>query len=261
MDQNLLMGIEEYNKTWHETPYVFSLNSNGQFLFYFGCDHTQNPNDKQFKEIKIFWHEFLSKTNKQSCIVFIESSQLPAITGNENEIIKKFGERGFIVWLAEKEKIPFYYPELQINEEAEMLSKKFPKKLIIYFYFIRSVNSWIRNKQSGDFQKILRQAASACQQRISWQDVSYSVEDLQKVHEEIFKAPLSLANRETIERASAPIYHDSIINDIARESSYIRNITVLEKIEKFWKIGKNLFILYGASHAVMQEKAIRNLVK
>ena len=260
MDQNLLMTTEEYNKTRHKTPYVFSLSSGKRFLFYFGCEHTRNPQNEQFGRIESFWSDFLNKTNKQNCLVLIESVPLPKITGEREEIIKEYGERGFMVWLAEKEKIPPHYPEMLIGEEAEMLAKSFPKELVVYFYFIRSVQSWIRGNTPDDFEAILERAANACQQRISWQDVSYSVEDMKKIHEEIFGESLSLKNRKNIDRTPAPIYYDSIINEVARKSSRIRNIKILEEIERFWGEGKNIFILYGASHAVMQEKVIRSIV-
>lgn len=253
------MTMEEYNKMRHKTPYVFSLSSGKQFLFYFGCEHTRDSQNGQFSKIEGFWSDFLNKTNKQNCLVFIESVPLPKIMGEREEIIKEYGERGFMVWLTEKEKIPFHHPEIRIGEEAEILAKSFPKKLIIYFFFIRSVQSWIRGNAPDDFEAILERAANACRQRISWQDVSCSVEDMKKIHEEIFGESLSLKNRKNIDRAPVPIYYDSIINEIARKSSHIRNVRVLEEIEKFWREGKNLFILYGASHAVMQEVAIKSI--
>lgn len=255
------MTMEEYSKTRYKTPYVFSLSNGKQFLFYFGCEHTRDPQNEQFSKIESFWSDFLNKTNKQNCLVFIESVPLPKIVGKREEIIKEYGERGFMVWLAEKEKIPFYYPEILIGEEAETLAKSFPKKLVVYFYFIRSVQSWIRGNAPDDFEAVLERAANACRQRISWQDVSCSVEDMKKIHEEIFGESLSLKNRKSIDRAPVPIYHDSIINEIARKSSRIRNIRVLEEIEKFWREGKNLFILYGTFHAVMQERAIRSIME
>lgn len=261
------MTMEEYNKTRHKTPYVFSLNSGKQFLFYFGCEHTRDPQNEQFSRIESFWSDFLNKTNKQNCLVFIESVPLPKIVGEREEIIgereeiiKEYSERGFMIWLAEKEKIPFHYPEILIGEEAEILAKSFPKKLVVYFYFIRSVQSWIKGNTPDDFEVVLERATNACRQRISWQDASCSVEDMKKIHEEIFRESLSLKNRKSIDRAPVPIYHDSVINEISRASSRIRNIKVLEEIEKFWREGKNLFILYGASHAVMQEGAVRSMV-
>ena len=254
------MTVEEYNKTRHKTPYVFSLNSGKQFLFYFGCEHTRDSQNEQFSRIESFWSDFLNKTNKQNCLVFIESVPLPKITEGQEEIIKEYGERGFMVWLAEKEKIPLHHPEIPIGEEAEMLAKSFPEKLVIYFYFIRSVQSWIKGNALDDFEAVLERAANACRQRISWEDVSCSVEDMKKIHGEIFGESLSLKNRKNIDRAPVPIYHDSVINEIARKSSYIRNVRVLEEIEKFWGEGKNLFILYGASHAVMQERAVRSII-
>lgn len=260
MNPDLLMTAREYNETRHKTPYVFSSNKDNQFLFYFGCKHTRDPRDEQFEEIKNFWSEFLTKTKKHNCVVLIESNPLPTIIGEQDGVIKEFGERGFMVWLAEKEKVPFYHPELQIGEEAEILAKHFPKKLIVYFYFIRSVRSWLEGERPENFENVLRRAANACQQRINWQDVSCSVEDIKEIHKEIFGEELSIKNKETINRAPVPIYYDSVINDIARESSRIRNIKILEEIEKFWEEGKNIFILYGASHAVVQERAVKSIV-
>ena len=59
---------------------------------------------------------------------------------------------------------------------------------------------------------------------------------------------------------SDPTEDYSNINRILRESSLVRDKYIVKQIQKYWKEGKDIFIVYGASHAVMQEAAIRYIV-
>ncbi len=56
-----------------------------------------------------------------------------------------------------------------------------------------------------------------------------------------------------------PLLTISVINDVARSCGRLREIEILKEIERFWTEGKNIFIVYGQTHAVIQEPVLKTL--
>jgi hypothetical protein len=71
----------------------------------------------------------------------------------------------------------------------------------------------------------------------------------------------STNDKNFFEEVSNPILTTSSINLVLREMSLVRDRYIVKQINKYWQEGKNIFIVYGASHAVMQEPAIRYMLE
>lgn len=261
MDKNLLISFEEYSTIKHNNPYVYSVESQNQFLLYFGAEHKKNPLDPQFELIKEKWNEFLKKIGKSKSVVIFEGiANLDDKTTIE-EAIKKYGESGAVVNLAKEAGIPFIRPEPIINYEAEDLLKEFTKDEIFYFYVIRSLSSWLRSADLADFKNFIERIVQRYKTELGWADYNFSFDPtIIRIHAEIFNKNFDLIDKDFISKIVSPMHHKSRINDIARMSTTIRNLEILRTIEDYWQRGYNIFIVYGASHAVMQERAIKNLV-
>ncbi|OGY60832.1 MAG: hypothetical protein A3I31_01495 [Candidatus Colwellbacteria bacterium RIFCSPLOWO2_02_FULL_44_20b] len=78
---------------------LWNLEKDKQHLFYFGAEHSRNPEDKQFTEIENYWNDFLKRTDGKNKIVFIESG-VKEIYKDKAEAVKKQGEVGFTAFLA-----------------------------------------------------------------------------------------------------------------------------------------------------------------
>lgn len=259
------MSFEEYsvilNK--HERPYFYFVKSSNQFLYYFGSKHTCDPIHPQFEFLQKEWQDFLQKTsNEKSVVIFegnVNSKNLTTLT--LKEVIQKYGEFGAIVFWANQEHIPCFRPEPTIEYEAEKLLKEFSKEEIFYFYIIRGLVTWQRAVARKEFDEFIKANIKRYQDIFNWANFDFSFDAVKKIHKQIFSKEFDLNDKEYIAKIPSPSFNDSRINEIARKSSTIRNIAILDCIEKYWLEGYNIFVVYGANHAVMQERAIKDMVE
>lgn len=74
MDQSLLLPREKYFEAARARGQFpsFEIEKHNQILFYFGANHSRDPQNGQYSELKKYWDEFLRKTNGKNSIVLIE---------------------------------------------------------------------------------------------------------------------------------------------------------------------------------------------
>ena len=260
MDLNLLLTDEQYQEKFagkHATPYIYELLTGNQALFYFGVRHSRKPNDPQWSQLADAWEKFLATSGDKRIIMF-EGGKIPTWEGARDESISKFGESGALLFQAQNSGAEFSWPDPTMSQEADHLHSLFGASQVAYFFFARSAGAWLRSGTMGTFEEVLAKAAAATTTRIPGTPTDVSA--YKAMHEKVFGHPLEPARQDVLIRASAPVYHDSIINDIARADSRFRNERVVTEVESFWKKGYSIFMLFGAAHAVIQEPALRALV-
>jgi len=259
MDYLLLLSDEEYQarfKNGHPTPYTFEIFGEKQAIFYFGAKHSRNPKDDQWGKLEVYWKQFLDATSGKRT-VFLEGPGGFEVFGlAREEIIKRFGEAGLLISMAKPQNIPFVWPDLSIQEEAKQLEQQFDLDLVNYFIFVRSAGAWLKAGAKGTFNEVVDKAVISTAQRISGAPAELNF--YASTHKRIFGRELVLSEQETLIRAAAPVYHDSVINDIARASSRLRNQHIVSEIERYWLGGNSIFVLLGSGHAVVQEMALKN---
>ena len=175
----------------------------------------------------------------------------------KSEAIRQFGESGFLTQLALAEGVELEWPELTLLEDSTNLMKNFGKDEVYLFFFLRSAASWFRVSEDKDFDRTISKAAQATNKRVP--GTPSSIAEYASTYEKVFGRKLGKPEMKSIERAAAPVYHDSVINDIARASSRARNERIVTEAERLWLEGKSIFMLFGTAHAVIQEKALRSL--
>lgn len=260
MDLSLIMTDEKYEEVFkgkHATPYFFDIkNGKGRALFYFGARHSRDPKDEQWQTLKIFWEKFLAESSTPR-IVLLEGNPLPGKIPAGDEAIRQYGESSVVINLARELNIEIRWPEFDMTEESQILVKQFDSELVYYFYFVRSASAWIRAGNVGGFDEVINKAADATARRIPGAPTSLS--SYEATHQKLFGRPLNQNEIKTMQRAIAPVFHDSIINDIARASSQLRNERIVLEAERYWNSGYSIFMLFGAAHAVVQEAALKTL--
>jgi hypothetical protein len=97
---------------------------------------------------------------------------------------------------------------------------------------------------------------------ICWENFNFAFDPtVLQIHRKIFGKELDLSDKDAVRRIQSPVSNESVINDIARASLKVRDCAILDSIGKFWEEGKNIFVVYGATHAIIQERAIREIVE
>jgi len=244
-----------------EIPYLFKLNKDKQFLYYFGAEHSTDPQHKQFDILENFFEDFIKDSNQEK-VVFIEGNEIPikALLKDRNENIKKLGERGLVLDLALKNKINYIYAELSFQEEADILNKEFSQENIIYFYITRLICGLLRKNSNKNFEEVLEMVILDWSNNLNWNKDLFTKEKIKESHKKLFNEEMTSHSIELIKKICIPISEDfSIINKIAKISSQTRDKALLEKVKQEWGSGKSIFIVYGHNHSTKQEAFLRDL--
>jgi hypothetical protein len=252
-----LIPYQKYQEIEHQVPYFFKIGTNDQCLYYFGSKHSYDPNDSQFHELAEKWKEFISTTKEEDSVVLVEGGKRPYIE-DEIESIQQGGEASFITTLAQKAGIEAESPEPEESLEREQLLKKFTPDEIQYYYFARVVYQWSRKDPQPNFEEYVTNYLEQDQHSSKW-NFDFSMKNMMQIHQKLFNTPFDKTDADFFYNSIDPTQNNCVINDVSRESGVIRDLEIVVQIKKHWEEGKSIYVVYGASHAVMQEPALRYL--
>lgn len=255
-----LMSYEEYQNTHHETPYKVVLQSGSNFLYYFGECHSYNPVDPQWLQLKKFWEDYLQKTNTQKRIVFTEGGIRPYVKSVEESILTH-GGMGLVTHLATRAGINTYSSEPNEKTEREELERKFSREQIQYYYFARAVHQRNgKHEPKPNFEEYIKSFLSGDQINSGWNDFDFSVENMKKIHTEIFHTEFNENDQDFFYNVTNPVIIESVVNEVARTSSIFRDEYIVKEIQKYISEGYSIFAEYGCSHVVMQEPLLKQIL-
>ena len=256
------MKYEEYRKVGkHPLPYYYKISEAHHFLYYFGANHSCDPDNEQYPLIKKFWHDFLNDTRKENCLVLVEGGKRP-LAQSEKEAIQAGSEGRFITHLAHQEDIPTDSPEPSPEVVYKELARGFSKDEIMYYQFAGVVYQWHRRQDKKPFEQYIQSYLERFEKETEWNDFDFSLDYMKDIHQKIFNTTFNKDDVGFFKKIVNPSLDKDLtnINKVAKTTSEIRDEYILRQIETLWHEGKNLFIVYGGSHAVMQEPALRKLV-
>lgn len=254
----LLYSYNEWKSVYKKIPYSFTIEKNGQYLYYFGANHSHDPKNEQFPLLRECWKDFLEKTDGENAVVFVEGGLRKLLEGEETAI-KQDSESGFITFLANNAHVPVHCPEPNRTTERSELLKKFSKEEVQYYYFARVAHAWHRRDLKPDFEEYIGHYLKKDKADSGWQDFDFSFEHMKLIHKKLFGDDFE-NNEQFSFRNINPTVENSVINKVARACSTHRNVHIVSEIIKFWKEGKNIFVVFGGSHAIVQEPALRRLL-
>lgn len=263
---DLLLSPEEYlalpEETRRKIPYIYSLENQGQILCYFGSKHVSDPKHPQIEFIHEKWNEFFNKVQNNKAVVIHEGNVNEGSQLSIEQAIEQSSESGAIVYWAKKAQVSCFRPEPTIATEAGELLKEFSKDYIFYFFMMRGIATWLRKIVLGNFDEYIAKNIQRYQKELDWPDFDFSFESaIVNVHKKIFAQEFGLEDSDFIRKIPSPAYKISIINGVAQRSSKIRDVAILKHIGDYWEKGYNIFIVYGGSHAKMQERALRDMIE
>ncbi|PIR40076.1 MAG: hypothetical protein COV33_01895 [Candidatus Zambryskibacteria bacterium CG10_big_fil_rev_8_21_14_0_10_34_34] len=257
----LLLTQEEYSKLKHKTPYVYKIQNKKQFLYYFGERHSFDPKNKQWIQVKEFWFDFIKNTENSKRIAFVEAGN-PSLKETEEKSILEAGGTGLIVFLSSQSKTEVYCPEPNRTYEMMELEKQFSKEEIEYYYFARIVYQWSKIPDpKPKFEEYIIRFLERDKKMSDWNDFDFSFENLKIVHKKLFDTEFDLEDLNFFKDLVTPVELKTVINRVARASGEIRNEYIIKEIQKYWNNGYSIFIEYGASHAVIQESLLKEILK
>jgi hypothetical protein len=232
-------------------PYTYSIKKNKQLLTYVGTTHSHDPKHHQYDSIKKEWSQFLAKT-KRDCVILIEGESTPPEPNLcEQEIIREKGDRGFAHYLGLKHNVPVINADLDKEKQTRMLLKTYSQTWVHYWIFAFLTEMWNRFPDKPSFKTYVSYYLD------KWSgDSSLTIDDMKKLHTKLFKTSFNKTDAAFFSSLTTSHEYNGITNDISRSAIELRCQHTIQVIKKYWKEGKSIFIVYGATHAKKQKKTL-----
>lgn len=256
------MSLNEYKKIKHPNPYILKYQNDRKKMVFFGAKHSTDITDDQFDQLEREWENFLEgpKSGKDPYIVAVEGNKR-ALQKTKNEAIEISGEAGLITFLANRENIKTECAEPNVSDIMKSLSKNYSHEELLYFYFVSKLKHLYRRKNDISYDDLVG-ILETLKQQLDFDDLEYSMHTIATIHRKHFNFYFNHNHRNFISDLSVPYEeYGAFTNKIAVDRDSYRNNYLLDFIENLWKNSKSLFIVFGSSHAVMLEKALKKIVK
>ena len=242
-------------------PYIYQIERNNKLLVYYGADHSFDPAHKQWQDIKEYFNQFIKKTAGKNCVVLVEGGGTER-KNSESEAIREGGEPLFTTFIANKVGLRSISPEPDEQYEIIELLKTFSKEQIMHYYFTRLVDQWNRYKtEKPEFESYMNKFLVRYKNVTKWKDFEFTIKNMKEIHLQLTNKPFAETSEEQMYFMTWPMEYNWISNQVAAESSKIRNNFIESEIKKYWDYGKNIFIVYGQGHAVENETYLRKNLK
>ncbi len=245
-----LLTYEEYYRKELSGPYILELDTEkGASLLYYGSMHTTKLDDPQFVDIEKRWMAF------QPTVAYSESCVWPLVKSREGAI-RRYGEQGFLRWLASHHKIPIKSIDPTRAQEAVYLKRYFDSEQIKIFYVLRQavVNQNLgKDAESvGYVNRILRHLGKVdyyyrgnprhlaeFEGRVH--QLFPNLKDWKSISCSYFRSPNS----------------ENFLSRIHRKLNEFRDHHMLRRLLRELGKGSRVFAVVGRSHVVMQEPVLR----
>jgi len=236
---DIVLSPEEVQKINKSYPHNFYLKKSVKELFYFGCNHIYDTTHPQFNQIK---EEFL-KLNPQ--LALWEGDGKKGDLSSE-ESAKKWGEASYLIWFANQQGVKESTLDVSKEQDIKFQLKHFPKELVYTFYCVRPLGILKRHNPLATIEDVkhnLNNSIEYLKNIIPFDDFDYSIENLQKLFQEITRTELSLEISKWKGKYTGPIAVESKLNNVSSSSLKYRDIYAVETIIKGFEKYDRIFAL------------------
>lgn len=250
-------NYEEESQKLGPSPHTFEIRKKGQTLFYFGANHSSDPNNKQYSLLKSYWERFIEETEGNDKVVLTEIALYP-VEKDEETAIKIGAEGSFITFLASKEHVPVDCSDINTAEFIKLRPDVDPE-LMLLITFLRLVDSFQKGPKDGlSFEEEFSKWSTNPSRKEIYKEEVISLEKLKVLYKKyIGRDFVSTDNQNDLVNPNKDI---CITNRLVREQSDLREIKIVEGIKKYWDEGKSIFVVFGSGHLIIQKPALENLL-
>jgi len=239
------------------SPYCFQIKKRDQVLFYFGANHSHDPKNKQYPILRKYWEKFLTIAGSSKLVVV--EGELHTLESDEIVAIQRGSESALITTLAHREHIRVICPDFSKEKIVALTRKKFSEDYIQYYWFAHLIDAWHLHNPKSNFEKWMQGAMSAYSKKLGLK--RFNLARLKTLHAKIFKKPFNYHNMKFFNMVTGPNDLKTVINQVPRMASDVRDVMIIRRIKKEWDAGKSLFVVYGSGHAFVQEGILKKILK
>jgi hypothetical protein len=89
-----------------------------------------------------------------------------------------------------------------------------------------------------------------------WEPSLFDKKNIFETYKKISEVDLDYNNLEYIKKETDPYEELNVINDVINAKSQYKDKVILSNMERLWKKGYNLFIVFGKPHSIIHEITI-----
>lgn len=238
---------EEYKRMPHGNPYVCTLFLQKGGLVYYGVIHTIDPENPQISAIEEMWNSF------KPDLAFCEGCLWP-YEKNRKEAVRRYGEQGFLRFLAERDNVPIKCIDPPNKLQVRYLKQYFNSEQIkVYYVFLHTLVKKRMGRALDDktfVDSILRQLS----RHMKFYDFPDSLDDFEWAAKKLFP---ELSDWRDVHYTY--LYCPSTgkyLPEVHRRLRHYRNLYQVNYLISELKKGKKVFAVVGRSHVIMQEPVI-----
>lgn len=255
--EELLLSWDEYNKKEFSVPHFFDIQKDNQLLIYCGVRHTYKQDDAQFEELHKKWDLFLKNSNPNKIAIGEGGVRKPS--NNLEEAIRHYGEQGWLRFVADASGMEVISPDITDIRLWNALLDKYSKEELFYYDIMQIAYQWNKTNKEIPFDKYIKQFTADFIK--NWTNFDTSWENILKIHRELFQTEFDPNNYKFFHDTINPAEKTTKFNQLSRDADVIRDSSVVSEIKRLWDEGKSVFVVFGSGHAIIQEPALKTLLK
>lgn len=227
----------------------------GAALRYVGARHAGDPGDPQFAGIEAEWRDV------RPTRAFFEGPDR-GIAATADESIERFGESGYVRFLAARDSVPASTLEPSPFDEAEHLRERFPEDQIALFYLLREA-SRLRERMGMEgpaIEAAIGELLGRAREMGLLRGEVTTVEALDRAYRRYWSEPADWWRAPTA--WFDPLKESAetggiFTNDVNRASSGYRDLHMARLLAEAVASGERVFAVVGRNHVPLQAPAIR----
>lgn len=114
-------------------------------------------------------------------------------------------------------------------------------------------------KNQSSFEEYTSRWIETQKKRKMWQDTDTSFEKLKQLYKDVVGKDFS--EDDNFNNLVNPNRTDTGVNQVARAQSDLRDLNIASEIERYWNEGKSIFVAFGSGHLIIEEPALRTVLK
>lgn len=253
-----ILSYEQYEQTNHGKLCVVKHAIRNQQITFLSTGHIFDPDDPNFIILESEFQSFCSISNSPQ-IVFVEGGIRPIDSDYKHSILRN-GEVGATCYLARTNNLNLHSPELTAEEEINSIIEISNQKTIEYFYTARQIGQYYRLLPSYRPALDIYMGKYWQTDTLRYHNLNLSKSNFLSLHKHFYpESSLDFGNEKFFKSFGDPTNHTDYFSEISRKFGVVRDNHIFSQIEKYWQDGFSIFGIYGSSHVIMLEPAIRAL--
>jgi hypothetical protein len=243
-----ILTYKQYAKTRHGVPYVLKFKVGTGALLLYGGRHVFDPADPQIADIEAEWKRF------KPSAAFNEGGD-PPTEKSAKSAVERFGEPGFVRFLAARDHVPVATFEPKRGDEAQALLKQYLPEQVKVLLVLRAFLTFRKTKKDVTAEVFInRVLGDPFWKKNGLANAPTNVQELEKSCEKLFGGFKDWRN--VPDDWFDPTKSAQFTNEAQNDSGLVRDKHIFQVLTDRARRGDRVFAVIGASHVPVLEPAL-----